>query len=100
MNAADVSAVLAEVLDPELGINIVSLGLVYGIQVDDEKIRVQLTLTSPDCPMADAITGIAATRLMRSGESRKISLELADEPPWSIQMADASARRQLGLPAG
>ena len=100
MNAASVAKVLSEVLDPELGISIVSLGLIYGIDVNSDEIHVQMSLTSPDCPMADSIVGIAASRLMRSGESRGISFELVDEPAWSIQMADASALRHLGLKAG
>lgn len=97
MTPFEVAIALEEVIDPELGIDIVSLGLIYAIQVDDAKIDVQLTMTSPDCPMGETIAGMAAARLGRIARDRAVSLELVSEPHWDIRMAAPSALRTLGL---
>lgn len=97
MTPFDVATALGDVIDPELGIDIVSLGLVYGIHVDDRTIDVQLTMTSPDCPMGEAIAGMAAARLGRVAEDRAVSLDLVTEPAWNIRMAAPGALRKLGL---
>lgn len=97
MKSSEVAEVLSCVIDPELGIDIVSLGLIYGIEVTDGAIRVELTMTSSDCPMGDAIAGMAAGRLSRATGGRQLSLEIVTEPAWNIGMADRNARAQLGL---
>lgn len=100
MNTADIANVLKDVIDPELGISIVSLGLIYGIEVDDGAISVEMSMTSPSCPMGDVIAGMAAGRLRKVADGRAVSLEIVDEPHWRIEMADATALRELGLVRG
>lgn len=98
MNSADIATELEQVIDPELGINIVSLGLIYRIAVTDESVRVDLTMTTPNCPMAEAIASMAASRISRVAEGREVRLALINDPEWSIGMLDAGGRAQLGLP--
>lgn len=97
MTTAEIAGTLAGVIDPELGISIVALGLIYAIHFDDEAVHVELTLTSIECPMGEVIAGMAAARLNRDAEGRRVELEVVTEPPWQIQMADAAAQRELGL---
>lgn len=97
MRPADVATILEDVIDPELGIDIVSLGFLYGISVDDSAVAIDMTVTSPNCPMADAIAAMVANRLARSCEGREIALEMVTEPGWEIGMADRSALQKLGI---
>jgi metal-sulfur cluster biosynthetic enzyme len=94
---ATIASLLSHVYDPELGIDMVSLGLVYGIEVDDERLHVRFAVTSPACPMAETIAGMAAARIGPAAEGRNVELELADDPPWEPAMLDGAAREQLGL---
>jgi metal-sulfur cluster biosynthetic enzyme len=97
VNVAEVAEVLSGVFDPELGVDIVSLGLIYAIDVEAQSVHVAMALTSPDCPMADAIASSAAARIARLGGAREVSFEVVDQPEWSIAMADESALRKLGI---
>ena len=83
-------------LSTRLGIDIVALGLVYGIDIDAETIRVEMAMTSPDCPMADSIVR-AASRLAQAADGRELSFAVVDAPEWSIAMADQNALRRLGM---
>ncbi|MBK6319409.1 MAG: DUF59 domain-containing protein [Dehalococcoidia bacterium] len=100
MNPSDLAAALGEVLDPELGIDVVSLGLIYNIQVDEDVVAVEMTMTTPDCPMGSTIAGMAASRLNRAAGGRQVKLDLVFEPEWNIRMASPAALRHLGLPVG
>ena len=94
-----VSAALRHVFDPELGIDVVSLGLVYAIECGPRFISVAMTTTSDSCPMGPAILQDALTVLRRSFPSSEIHVEFAELPPWHPEMLSASAREVLGLPA-
>lgn len=97
MTSADIATILQDVVDPELGLSIVSLGLIYAIEVDDDAISVALSLTSLDCPMGDVIAGMVAARLHSVADGRRVALEIVHDPQWQIQMADPGALRDLGL---
>jgi metal-sulfur cluster biosynthetic enzyme len=91
--------VLRTVYDPELGIDIVALGLLYGVEVEGDHVTVRMTMTSPGCPMGDAILeGVVRTIASRFPGAR-VSVELLDDPRWDVPMMDPAARRVLGLPA-
>lgn len=98
MRQLDVAKSLGEVIDPELGIDVVSLGLVYGIECDGDRLGLQITLTSPDCPMAEVLAGMIASNLRRLAGARQVEIQVVEDPPWDVGMLDASARRLLGLP--
>jgi metal-sulfur cluster biosynthetic enzyme len=87
---------LMKVMDPEVGTNIVDLGLVYGITVSEKRIAVTMTLTSPTCPMGDLILDEVEAALKCLAPAAEIDLEVVWEPPWSPQMMSPEAREQFG----
>lgn len=87
---------LREVIDPELGINIVDLGLVDKIDVDDECVHVRLTMTTPACPLGEYIVRDAERRLRATPQlGRAVHVELVWEPPWEPSRMSADAKRLL-----
>jgi len=87
---------LRNVVDPEVGLDIVTMGLVYGVEVSCDEIRVTMTLTTPGCPIGQTLIGMAYEALGRVAGSRRVRLELAWDPPWSPAMISAEGRRFLG----
>lgn len=91
-----VRAALSQVLDPEIGINIVDLGLIYGLAVSPERIAVTMTLTTPTCPMGDLLLDEVEAALERLAPGVEIDLEVVWEPPWSAEKMSPEARQQFG----
>lgn len=93
-----VCGALQEVIDPEIGANIVDLGLVYGIALDRRAgaVSVVMTLTTAGCPLGDFMDDEIRSRLAHLPQVRDISLQLVWEPPWSPLMMSSDARRSLG----
>lgn len=90
---------LRSVDDPEVGMNIVDLGLVYRIDVAPELVRVELTMTTPACPMGDLITE-NADRAVRAALPDSVAVEVALvwDPPWTPDLMSESARQTFGWP--
>ena len=94
----DVLNALYDVIDPELGVNVVDLGLIYQVTVDEGKrIHVLMTMTTPGCPATNYIKGGAARRLMLIPGAEDVDVRLAWSPPWSPDMMTDAAREQLGM---
>jgi metal-sulfur cluster biosynthetic enzyme len=88
---------LRGVVDPEVGINIVDLGLVYGIEVMPAEIKILLTMTSPACPMSDLVMSDVEDALRQLvGDATQISLDLVWNPPWDPSKMSDKARSTLG----
>jgi metal-sulfur cluster biosynthetic enzyme len=88
---------LSAVLDPEIGINIVDLGLVYAIEASGDRVQVRMTLTSAACPMGDALREEVREALARVlPPPAAFDLELVLEPPWTPSRMSQQARRELG----
>ena len=89
---------LREVIDPELGENLVELGLVYGIRIDATRVAVDLTLTTPGCPLHASLHAAAerAIRMMVPGVE-DVVIQLVFEPRWTPDRLSESARRRLGF---
>jgi metal-sulfur cluster biosynthetic enzyme len=88
---------LRQVLDPEAGMNIVDLGLVYGIEVSDQEVRIDLTMTSAACPMAEAIideVSAAVSSVLAPGMA--VDVALVWDPPWTPDRMSDLAREQFG----
>lgn len=83
---------LYDVVDPELGINIVDLGLVYGVRMDDEAAIIDMTLTSPACPLTDVIEGQVFCVL--DGLVPDHTINWVWNPPWSPEKLTADGREQ------
>lgn len=88
---------LREVYDPELGVNVVDLGLVYDIREEPDRVRVIMTLTTPGCPLHDAIVGAARRALWQALPDRPVDVELVWEPRWTPDRMSDAAKEQLGL---
>jgi metal-sulfur cluster biosynthetic enzyme len=90
---------LCTVDDPEVGMNIVDLGLVYRIDIAPELVRVELTMTTPACPMGDLITD-NARRAVGAMLSQNVAVDvvLVWEPPWTPDRMSESARQTFGWP--
>ena len=89
--------VLHGVLDPEVGMNIVDLGLVYGVNITDNKLQVDLTMTTPACPMSGMIIDDARQVLKALiPDSAEIEINLVWEPTWVPAMMTAHARQHFG----
>jgi metal-sulfur cluster biosynthetic enzyme len=90
--------VLHAVIDPELGVNIVDLGLVYRVTVDDGtgSVLVEMTLTTPGCPLGGYMDDEIHNELEQLPRVRDVRVELVWEPPWDPEMMTDEGRRQLG----
>ncbi|HUK21126.1 MAG TPA: metal-sulfur cluster assembly factor [Gemmatimonadales bacterium] len=88
---------LRGVKDPELDLNIVDLGLVYGIEVADGEVRIEMTLTSPGCPAGPMITN-DAYRVVRGLEGVKdVNIDIVWEPYWTPERIDPKVRALMGF---
>ncbi|MFC4559293.1 metal-sulfur cluster assembly factor [Virgibacillus kekensis] len=93
-----VGASLFEVIDPELGVNIMDLGLVYGITADDkENIEIKMTLTTQGCPMHDSIKAGVLHRVKQVEGVGNIHVDLVWEPAWTPANMSDRAKQQLGM---
>lgn len=90
---------LEQVIDPEIGIDIVNLGLVYGIEVskDLKKATIKLTMTSPSCPVIPQILGEIKRKLSEVESVEEIKVDLVWDPPWNPNMMSKKAKMLLGL---
>ena len=96
IDADAVRKVLRQVKDPELGLNIIDLGLVYDIEVEDGKVHIKMTLTSPGCPFGAQILGdVKQAPQMLEGVT-KVEVELVWEPFWSQEKINPKVRAFLG----
>ncbi|WP_208590592.1 metal-sulfur cluster assembly factor [Gracilibacillus suaedae] len=87
---------LYEVIDPELAINIVDLGLVYDIQIaESNEVFIKMTLTTPGCPMHDSILNGVKNRLLQIDEIEVVTVELVWEPVWNPSQMSLAAKKQL-----
>jgi metal-sulfur cluster biosynthetic enzyme len=93
----EVYEVLRECYDPEIPVNIVDLGLVYGVTLNDDVVNVIMTLTAPGCHMGGAISADIQDKLLGVPGCREANIELVWDPPWTPQMMSAEARKKLGM---
>jgi len=88
---------LKQVVDPELMINIVDLGLVYDIQQEEDKVKVEMTLTSPACPAGPQIVQQSKLALEKVEGVKEAEIKLVLTPPWSPDRMTDEARDHLGI---
>ncbi|MGC8834384.1 MAG: metal-sulfur cluster assembly factor [Armatimonadota bacterium] len=94
----DIKEALKDVYDPELGINIVDLGLVYGVDIKDRDITVRMTLTSPICPLGPELVESVKRVLSRLPMVGSVNVELVWKPRWDPhKMASEEAKMELGI---
>lgn len=88
---------LRECIDPELGINIVDLGLVYGINVEGSRVHVMMTLTTPGCPLDSYFTRDITDKLKRVKGISDVCVELTFDPPWTPSKMSEESKDFLGF---
>tara|TARA_Y100001937_G_scaffold23899_1_gene34302 strand:- start:364003 stop:364305 length:303 start_codon:yes stop_codon:yes gene_type:complete len=89
---------LKTVVDPEVGLNIVDLGLIYGLDVDDEgDVQLELTLTSPGCPVGPMILEEVQSTLESVLPHKQVLISLVFDPPWSPERISEEGRSHLDL---
>lgn len=94
----DIITVLKTIFDPEIPVNIYDLGLIYLVEVDDEgKVKVNMTLTTPGCPVAQTFPGTVETAVRNVEGVSDVTLELVWDPPWTQNNMSDAAKLQLGL---
>jgi metal-sulfur cluster biosynthetic enzyme len=87
------------VTDPEVGLNVIDLGLVYSIEVSAERIGVRMTMTTPACPVADTLVESVREAVRAAApKTADIEIELVWDPPWNPEMMSEIARAHFGWP--
>ena len=93
----DVLETLKTVYDPEIPVNVVDLGLVYDVQINDNDVYVQMTLTFPGCGMGPYIAQQAEWAIQDMEGVEEVEIEMVFDPPWSPDLISEEAKAQLGL---
>ena len=88
---------IKKIYDPELPVNIYDLGLIYDVQVNEKKAKIKMTLTSPNCPVAESLPKEVKEGAMQVEGIEDIDLELVWDPPWSKDMMSDAAKLELNL---
>ncbi|ATL68463.1 metal-sulfur cluster assembly factor [Nocardia terpenica] len=91
----DIEEAMRDVVDPELGINVVDLGLVYGLRVEEDIAVLDMTLTSAACPLTDVIEDQSRNALVRSGLVEDLKINWVWMPPWGPDKITEDGREQL-----
>lgn len=96
---ADVIDALHNVYDPEIPVNIYDLGLIYGLDVDEDagRVDIRMTLTAPGCPVAQTFPATVEQAVRRVPRVHEAHVELVWDPPWSRERMSEAARLELGL---
>ena len=89
--------VLSCVVDPDVHVNIVDLGLIYGVTIAENTISIDMTLTSPTCPMADFLQDSAKNAVQSLYPDAEITINLTFDPPWDSNMITEKGKMELGL---
>ena len=89
---------IKKIYDPEIPVNIYELGLIYEIKVEkDNNVKVKMTLTTPNCPVAESLPKEVKDSIMEIKEVKNVDLELVWEPPWDKSMMSEAAKLELNL---
>ncbi len=90
--------VLKNIFDPEMPVNIYDLGLIYNLEIDEDNVaHVLMTLTAPNCPIADQLLGEVKKRVASVEGVRECDLKLTFDPPWDENMLSDEAKLDLGF---
>ena len=88
---------LKQISDPEVGVNIVDMGLIYSLELEDNKVGVYMTLTSPACPAGPQILGQIDSTLRELEGVEEVDINVVWTPPWSPDMLSEEAKDELGI---
>lgn len=89
---------LATVYDPEVPVNIVEFGLIYGLEITDENdVKITMSLTSPSCPSAKQIPEECEQKVLGVDGVKKVDVNIVWDPPWGPEMISPEGRKKLGM---
>ena len=89
---------IKKIYDPEIPVNIYELGLIYKIDIENtKKVNIEMTLTSPNCPVAESLPKEVKDSILEIKEVSKVDLDLVWEPPWDKSMMSEAAKLELNL---
>ena len=92
-----VIAEIRKIYDPEIPVNIYELGLIYDVKVKDDAVKIIMTLTSPNCPVAESLPKDVKDSAMQVVGVQKVDLDLVFEPVWNKDMMSEAAKLELNL---
>ncbi|MBO7346541.1 MAG: DUF59 domain-containing protein [Bacteroidales bacterium] len=90
-------AILKDVYDPEIPVNIWEMGLIYDIQFNEHEVYILMTLTAPNCPVAETLPSEVKNRVMSIPGITSVKVDITFEPMWDIDRMSPAARLELGL---
>ena len=88
---------ISKIYDPEIPVNIYDLGLIYDIKIEGRKAEIKMTLTTPNCPVAESLPKEVKDSAMQVEEIDDVNLELVWDPPWNKDMMSDAAKLELNL---
>ena len=89
---------IKKIYDPEIPVNIYELGLIYKIDViDNKEVNIEMTLTSPNCPVAESLPKMVKDNILKIEEVSNVDLKLVWNPPWTQDMMSEAAKLELNL---
>ena len=88
---------IKKIYDPEIPVNIYELGLIYDISINDKDVSIKMTLTTPNCPVAESLPKEVKDSIMDLNEVDKVNLDLVWDPPWDKSMMSDAAKLELNL---
>ena len=89
---------IKKIYDPELPVNIYELGLIYKIEIDNEKrVLIEMTLTSPNCPVAESLPNSVKDNILKIDGIKDVDLKLVWDPPWTKDKMSEAAKLELNL---
>ncbi len=92
-----VIAEIKKIYDPEIPVNIYELGLIYDVSINEKNVKVKMTLTTPNCPVAESLPKEVKESIMEIDEVDNVDLDLVWEPPWDKSMMSEAAKLELNL---
>lgn len=93
----DIREALTWVVDPEIGLNIIDLGLVYGIEIAEKKVSITMTLTTQGCPMHDSMKVAVENTVKRLEPGKETEIKVVWDPPWTPEKMTPQAKAYLGV---
>ena len=89
---------IKKIYDPEIPVNIYDLGLIYKVEVTkDSNVNVEMTLTSPNCPVAESLPSMVKNNILNISEVADVDLKIVWDPPWTKEKMSESAKLELNL---
>ena len=97
LNEEQIYEALRDVYDPEIPVNIVDLGLVYGVDIEESDVKVKMTLTFAGCGMGPYIAQQAEWRIAEIDDVDDVEVDIVFEPPWNPEMISEEGKKELGI---